>query len=107
MKNACKKLESSVDSAVPCKIHNLGHGETGGTDESNIRRLKYTCIVEGHESTRKLLERTLFEDHEDRFAGGSSVAVVLEALDVTCIVTSDTSSAYSLLLGIYKNTRFH
>ena len=37
----------------------------------------------------------------------SSVAEVQEALDVTCIVTSDNSSVYSLLLGILKNTRFH
>ena len=69
MKNACKKLESSTDSAMLRKVHNLGHGETTGTDESNIRRLMYTSIVEGHESTRKRLERTSPEDHEDRSAG--------------------------------------
>ena len=52
-KNARKKLESSMDLAVPCKVQKLGHGETGGKDESNPPRAKYACMVEADESTKK------------------------------------------------------
>ena len=40
MKNEGKKLESSMDSAMPCKVRSLGHGETCGENESNTRRSK-------------------------------------------------------------------
>ena len=53
MKIARNKLESSKESATLCKVQNLGHRETGGKTDSNTRRLKYACIVEAHESTRK------------------------------------------------------
>ena len=45
-------LESSMDSAAPCKVQKLGHGESAGKNESNTRRSKYACVVEAHESAR-------------------------------------------------------
>ena len=66
-KNARKKLELLVDAAMPCKVKDHQCRETCG--ESDTRRSKYACIVEAHKSTRKRLERTLPEDHEDRVAG--------------------------------------
>ena len=52
MKNARKKLESSMDSAMPCKIENLGQGETCGTNirESALERLN-----------KKIMKITLLE----------------------------------------------
>ena len=43
------------------------HGET--CSSSGARKTKYACIVEADESTRKRLEGTLHEDHEDHIAG--------------------------------------
>ena len=34
LKNAKKKLESSMDSATPCKVQDLGHGETCGDNKT-------------------------------------------------------------------------
>ena len=61
MKNKRKKLDSLVESAMPCKVKNLG--------ESDTRRSRCACIVEAHESARKRLEKTPSIDHEDRIAG--------------------------------------
>ena len=43
------------------------HRETCCESNEN-RKSKHACIVEAHESTRKLLERTLPKDHEDPIA---------------------------------------
>ena len=57
--NARKKLESSVDSATPSKVQNLGHGEFCGANEPKSRRSKHACIVEAfHASTRKRTGKT-------------------------------------------------
>ena len=57
--NARKKLESSVDSATPSKVQNLGHGEFFGANEPKSRRSKHACIVETfHASTRKRTGKT-------------------------------------------------
>ena len=53
--------------AMPCKIRRRKHGET--CSSSGIRKTKYACIVEADESTRKRLEGTPREDHEDHIAG--------------------------------------
>ena len=69
IKNARKKLESPVESAMPCKVQNLRHGETWGKNKSNTRRWRCGCIVEAHESTRKRSEETQPKDHEYRIGG--------------------------------------
>ena len=69
MKNARKKLESPLESAMPCKVQNIRHGKTGGENKPNTRKSKHAHIVEAHESTRKRLERTLPKEHEDRITG--------------------------------------
>ena len=61
-------LESSMDSAAPCKVQKLGHGESAGKNESNTRRSKYACVVEAHESARTGLENST-KLYEDRIAG--------------------------------------
>ena len=67
--NARKKLESSADSATPCKVQNLGHGEFCSANEPNTRRSKCACIVEAfHASTRKRTGKTQQIDHEYRIA---------------------------------------
>ena len=55
-----------MEAAMPCKVKNHHCRETCG--ESDTRRSKYACIVEAHECTKKVLERTLPKDHEDRIA---------------------------------------
>ena len=69
MKNARKKLEIPIDSDMPCKVENLGHGKTCGENKPNTRRSKYAYIVEAHESTRKRIRKTQQKDHEDHIAG--------------------------------------
>ena len=51
-KRRAKKVGSSLEAAKPCKVRNLGKGETCGEINSNTRNWKYACIVEAHESTR-------------------------------------------------------
>ena len=67
-KNARKKLELRVESAIPCQGQKpSAQGKRCGK-EPDTRRSRYACIVETHESTTKRLERTLPKDHEDPFA---------------------------------------
>ena len=47
IKNARKKLETSVAPAMPCKIM-----KNCGSDESNKVKTKLACILEADESTR-------------------------------------------------------
>ena len=68
IKNARKKLETSVTPAMPCKTSKTCmHGETRGkTDEI---KSKFACILEASESTRLRMEESLPSCHEDHVAG--------------------------------------
>ena len=64
IKNARKKLETSVASAMPCKImKNCGSGA------SNKIQTKLACILEANESTRMRMGNSIPQNHEDHIAG--------------------------------------
>ena len=65
IKNARKKLETSVAPAMPCKImtKNCRSGAS-----KNIKT-KLVWILEGYESTRMPLEKSEPHHHEDHIAG--------------------------------------
>ena len=63
IKNARKKLETSVALAVPCKImKNCGSGA------SNKIQTKVACILEANESTRLRMGNSQLHNHEDHIA---------------------------------------
>ena len=66
MKNARKKLEVPLESAMPCTIAGK-HEETRGAHDSS-RKTRYACIIEAHISTRTRIGATQPRDHEDRIA---------------------------------------
>ena len=64
IKNARKKLETSVAPAMPCKImKNCGSGA------SNKSETKFACILEADESTRMRMGNSIPHHHEDHIAG--------------------------------------
>ena len=64
IKNARKKLETSVAPAMPCKImKNCGSGG------SNKIKTKVVCIVEVDESTRMRMGNSIPHYHQDHIAG--------------------------------------
>ena len=64
IKNARKKLETSVAPAMPCKImKNCG---SGGSDKN---KTKLACILEADESTRMRMGNSIPSNHEDHIAG--------------------------------------
>ena len=64
IKNARKKLETSVALAMPCKImKNCGSGA------SNKNKTKLACILEADESTRMRMGNSIPHHHEDHIAG--------------------------------------
>ena len=63
-----EKLELPMEAAMLCKLKTFRHRETC-SESTEIRKSKHARIVEGHESTRKRLERTPPKDHEDHIAG--------------------------------------
>ena len=64
IKNARKKLETSVAPAMPCKImKNCG---SGGSDKIQT---KLACILEADESTRLRMGNSVPSYHEDHIAG--------------------------------------
>ena len=64
IKNARKKLETSVAPAMPCKIiKNCGSGA------SNKIKTKLVCILEADESTRMRMGNSIPHHHEDQIAG--------------------------------------
>ena len=65
IKNARKKLETSVALALPCKIIN----KNCGSDASNKIKTRLPCILEASESTRMRMEESLPTHHEDHIAG--------------------------------------
>ena len=60
IKNARKKLETSVAPAMPCKI--LKNCGTGGSDKN---KTKLACILEANESTRMRMGNSEPSNHED------------------------------------------
>ena len=64
IKNARKKLETSVALAMPCKImKNCGSGA------SNKIKTKLACILEANESTRMRMGNSMPHYHQHHFAG--------------------------------------
>ena len=64
IKNARKKLGTSVAPAMPCKImKNCGSGA------SNKIKTKLACILEAGESTRLRMGNSVPNHHEDHIAG--------------------------------------
>ena len=64
IKNARKKLETSVAPAMPCKI--LKNCGSGGSDKN---KTKLACILEANESTRMRMGNSEPHTHEDHIAG--------------------------------------
>ena len=63
IKNARKRLETSVAPAMPCKImKNCGNG-------SDKYTTKLACILEANESTRMRMGNSEPHNHEDHIAG--------------------------------------
>ena len=68
IKNARKKLETSMAPAMPCKTCKKSkNGETRG--KTNDFKSKFACFLEGSESTRLRMEESLPNYHEDHIAG--------------------------------------
>ena len=65
IKNARKKLETSVAPAMPCKIMKKNCGSGG----SNKVKTKLACILEADESTRLRMGNSVPNYHEDHIAG--------------------------------------
>ena len=65
IKNARKKLETSVAPAMPCKIMKKNCG-SGGSDKN---KTKLACILEADESTRMRMGNSEPPNHEDHIAG--------------------------------------
>ena len=60
IKNARKKLETSVAPAMPCKfVKNCGNGV------ANKIKSKLACILEANESTRMRMGNSILSNHED------------------------------------------
>ena len=77
IKNARKKLETSVAPAMPCKIMKKNCG-SGGSDKTKTR---LACILEAGESTRQRKRESLPNYHEDHIAGkGHKVITALQFL---------------------------
>ena len=64
IKNARKKLETSVAPAMPCK--NMKNCGSGGSDKN---KTKLACILEANESTRMRMGHSEPSNHEDHIAG--------------------------------------
>ena len=64
IKNARKKLETSVAPAMPCKIMKIC--VSGGSDKN---KTKLACILEANESTRMRMGNSEPHNHEDHIAG--------------------------------------
>ena len=64
IKNACKKLETSVALAMPCKIM-----KNCGSDGSNKIKTKLACILEADEPTRMRMGNSIPHYHQDHIAG--------------------------------------
>ena len=65
IKNARKKLETSVAPAMRCKIMKKNCGSGG----SNKIKTRFACILEADESTRMRMGNSIPNHHEDHIAG--------------------------------------
>ena len=68
IKNARKKLETPMASAMPCKI-SKNNKNCGNSDKSNKIKSKLACILEASESTRLRMGESSPTYHEDHIAG--------------------------------------
>ena len=66
IKNARKKLETSVALAMPCEI--IKNNKNCGSHASNKVKSKLACIMEASESTRLRMGESLPTHHEDHNA---------------------------------------
>ena len=64
IKNARKKLDTSVAPAMPCEIM-----KNYGSDGSNKIKTKLACILEADESTRLRMGNSIPHHHQDHIAG--------------------------------------
>ena len=64
IKNARKKLETSVAPAMPCKIM-----KNCGDNGSDKNKTKLACILEANESTRVRMGNSVPHNYEDHIAG--------------------------------------
>ena len=64
IKNARKKLETSVAPAMPCKFL-----KNCGSDAPNKIKTKLACILEADESTRMRVVNSMPHYHQDHIAG--------------------------------------
>ena len=67
IKNARKKLETSVAPAMPCRI--MKSNENCGSGASNKIKTKLACILEASESTGLRMENSRQSHREDHIAG--------------------------------------
>ena len=65
IKNARKKLETSVAPAMPCKIMK----KNCWSGASNKIKTRLACILEADDSTRPRIKESLPNHHEDHIAG--------------------------------------
>ena len=68
IKNARKKLETSVAPAMPCKISKNNQNWVA-RGKSNEIKSKLACILEASVSTRLRMGESLPNHHEDHFLG--------------------------------------
>ena len=67
IKNARKKLETSMAPATPCKI--IESNKNCGNGKSNEIKSKLACILDASESTRLRMRESLPNPQEDHIAG--------------------------------------
>ena len=70
IKNARKKLETSVAPAMPCKIE-----KNCGSDGSNRVKTKLACVLGDDESTRMRMGNSIPHNHEDHIAGNGEFSL--------------------------------
>ena len=70
IKNARKKLETSVAPAMPCKIM-----KNCGSDGSDKNKTKLACILEANEFTRMRMGNSIPHHHEDHIAGKGKISL--------------------------------
>ena len=68
MKNARKKLETPLESSMPSKALNVTKPRETCGDNPDNQNLRYTWILQAHESGRMRIKETQQRDHEDHIA---------------------------------------
>ena len=77
IKNARKKLETSVAPAVPCRI--TKNCVSGG---SNNVKTRLACILEADESTRLRMGNSVPNHHEDHIAGKGEQGTIHHSITI-------------------------